>query len=231
MTVRNRSSARQTSIYVLALIESPAQLPNRVGRRRIDAIDVEGITCVVERRRAVPVVSEKSLRDQFRTIVALQERVEAILPVRFGALLDVAELARIVRQRKTMLKRALKRVRGRTQMTVRVFGESQVDERDASPRSGTAYLKALVRASRPELPPTARAIRRAVQPLAADESIERGRGRVRLVMHHLIARGAVVRYHLRIDRVLAGVDDADTVVVSGPLPPYAFAPDVMDVTS
>ena len=230
MSARRPSAAGQP-IYVLALIESAARLPDRIGRRRVDAIDVEGITCVFERRRSVPTVSERSLRDQFRAIVALQEWADAILPVRFGALLDAAELARIVRQRRTMLKRALRRVRGRTQMTVRVFGESAVDEREASPRSGTAYLQARARASRPEVPPTARAIRRAVAPFAADESIERGRGRVRLVIHHLIARGVVMRYQSRIDRVLAGVGDADTVVVSGPLPPYAFAPDVMDVTS
>jgi hypothetical protein len=230
VSARKASVARR-SIYVLALVESAARLPDRIGRRRLEAIDVEGITCVVERRYTVPPVSERSLRDQFRTIVALHERVEAILPVRFGALIDIAELARIVRQRKTMLRRALRRVRGRTQMTVRVFGEPLVDERETSPRSGTAYLQARARAFRPDVPPTARAIRRAVQPFAADDSIERGRGRVRLVMHHLIARGAVARYQSRIDGVLAGAEDADTVVVSGPLPPYAFVPDVMDVTS
>jgi len=230
VSARRRSVAGQ-SVYVLALIESAARLPDRLCRRRIDAIDVEGITCVVERRRTVPPASERSLRDQFRAIVALQEWADAILPVRFGALLDIAELARIVRQRRTILKRALRHVRGRVQMTVRVFGEPVADEPTASPRSGTAYLQARARASRPDVPRTARAIRRAVQSFTADESIERGRGRVRLVMHHLIARGAVVRYHARIDRVLAGAHDADTVVVSGPLPPYAFVPDVMDVTS
>ena len=72
MSARRVSVARQGPVYVLALIESAARLPDRIGRRRIEAIDVEGIRCVIERRRTVPSVSERSLRDQFRAIVALR---------------------------------------------------------------------------------------------------------------------------------------------------------------
>jgi hypothetical protein len=217
---------------VLALLESGSRVPARVAGRRIAAVEVDGIVAAVERRRAVPRLSERSLRAQHRVLVALHERVAAMLPVRFGTLTDEAALARLVRLRRSMLRRALRRVRGRTQMTVRVFDPDGTARRGgvvAGPGSGTTYLEARARAARVPLPAIAGAIRRAVAPLVADESIERGRGGVGVVIHHLIRRRDVERYRVNVARVLDGRDAP--VTVSGPLPPAAFVPDIMDVTS
>jgi hypothetical protein len=231
VSARSVRRTRQELVYVLAFILSRKRLPKRIGRRRIETIAVAGIPCVVERRRALPAASERALRDQHRVVVALHERVDAMLPVRFGALLDLRELEQIVRQRRALLLRALRRVRGRLQMTVRVFGEDVARAQESPPRSGAEYLQARARASRPDLSGTASAIRSAVRTIVVAESIERGRGSVGVVINHLIRRDAADRYRSRIARVLSAAGDADAVVVSGPWPPFAFTPDLMDVTS
>jgi hypothetical protein len=229
---RRRSSASRTgSVYVLALLEAGSRVPSRIAGRRIAALEVDGIVAAVERRKTAPPLSERSLRAQHRILVALHDRAAAILPVRFGGLTDETALAQVVRLRRSVLGRALRKVRGRTQMTIRFFdsGTAETDTVAPSPRSGTAYLEARARAARVRVPPIAAAIRRAVASLVAAESIERGQRGVGVVIHHLIGREDVERYRARVARVLdAG---GEPVMVSGPLPPSAFAPDIMDAAS
>jgi hypothetical protein len=217
---------------VFALLASGSRVPRRIGRHRLSSIAIDGIVAAVERRRSAPVLSERTLRDQHRVLVTLHEGARAILPVRFGAQIEIAELERVVRLRRGVLARALTKVRGKAQMTVRVFGAAAVQARAPLPRSGTEYLEARVRASRPDVPAIGEAIRRAVKSLVAAESIETGRGGVRVVIEHLIRRDNVERYRERVARVLAAAgEDADAVALSGPWPPSAFVPDIMEARS
>ena len=108
-------------VYVYALLG--ASIPRaRLPRRKMEVISVGGIFAATERLRMPPVLTEAALRRQYRIVVALAGLTPAVLPVRFGAFMTGDELERIVRARRTILRRALRQVRGRDQMTVRIFG-------------------------------------------------------------------------------------------------------------
>ena len=218
-------------VYVFALCGTDGVAVARIGRHRLESIRIDGIVAIVERRTGPPSLSEQALREQHRVVVELHRRSEALIPVRFGALLDRGELEDVVRQRHALLARALKHLRGRAQMTIRAFGTPGRVQRVTRATTGTAYLFERARAARPDVPPALDAIRQAVSPLVADEVVDAGRGAVRVVVNHLIRVGDVERYRLRFERALAGRADAPSVVLSGPWPPFAFAPEILDPTS
>jgi hypothetical protein len=220
-----------SNVYVFALVERPpaaSARTMRIARHRIEFMPLRGIYAAVERRRTQPRISEASLRGQHDVVVKLARKCEAILPVRFGALVDEGELERMVNAREELLGAALETVRNREQMTVRLFTD---DERRIAPppagTSGTAYLKARRAAATPKLTRLASSIRRAVAPLAAQERLDAGRGRMQLAMHHLVDRGLSGDYEARVARVVSRSRASDTVVVSGPWPPFAFAPELL----
>ncbi len=227
---RRRASGGDRRLYVFALCRPTARLPAVVGRHRLERIAIGGIAAIGERRRSVPPLSERSLRDQHRVVVALHQHVDALIPVRFGALLERSELERIVRLRRSALGRALTRVRGKAQMTIRAFAAASEPPPSASARSGTAYLAERARAARPKVPPAAEAVRLAVRALVAEESIEAGRGGASVVINHLIRARDADAYLVHAGRVLSRAA-AGTLTVSGPWPPFAFAPEIMDATS
>jgi hypothetical protein len=192
---------------------------------RLEMMHVAGIYAVVERLDEAPAMSEQALREQHAIIVRLANNAPAILPARFGALVDRDELARIIASRRAVLRRAFETVRGKQQMTVRVFGPAE-HRRAARPVStGTDYL--LSRASvRPRLPAIARTISAAVRPLVSGERVDPGRGGIRVTLNHLVQRGRVTRYRSLVQTAIAETDPEATVVTSGPWPPFAFAPDL-----
>lgn len=218
-------------VYVFALCSADAVAAGRIGRHRLEAIELDGIVAIVERRSAPPILSEHALREQHRVVVELHRRSDALIPVRFGAFLERAELEDVVRRRHAVLARGLKRVRGRAQMTIRSFGATVHRERAPRATTGTAYLAQRARAARPDVPPALEAVRRAVRPLVVGEVVDAGRGSVRIVINHLVRVSDVERYRARVERVLAGVPSGHSVVLSGPYPPFAFAPEIMDPTS
>jgi hypothetical protein len=199
----------------------------KVGDHRIQVISVGAVHAAVEQIDDVPAVSEDSLRSQHQLVVALGQRFDAILPVRFGATIERAELERLLNVRQKALRQALDAVRGREQMTVRIFGAEAA--RPAAPDqrvTGTAYLSSRRRAARVVVPPAGTRIRRAVQPLLARERIDPGRGRVRATLHHLITRGQAAEYTALVNQSLGEATSPGDVVVSGPWPPFAFTPDL-----
>ena len=228
---RRQATGDQRPLYVYALCDSDHRIPARVGRHHLECLELDGLVAIVERRVAAPVLSEGSLRDQHRVVVRLHQRAQALIPVRFGALLDRAELDRIVRQRRAPLVRALKRVRGMAQMTVRSFDARSRLPAALPAASGTAYLARRARDARPDVPPALNAVRRAVRSLVVDESIEAGRGAVRVVVNHLIRAGDVDRYLARAESALRRAAASESLLVTGPWPPFAFAPEIMDAAS
>jgi Gas vesicle synthesis protein GvpL/GvpF len=230
--VSSRGPARDARrVYVFALCSADPIAAGRIGRHRLEAIELDGIVAIVERRSAPPILSEHALREQHRVVVELHRRSDALIPVRFGALLERAELEALVRRRRAVLARALTRVRGRAQMTMRSFGAPLLVRRESRATTGTAYLSQRARAARPDVPPALAAIRHAVRPLVVGEVIDPGRGTVRIVINHLIRVRDIERYRARVERVLADVRNGQSVVLSGPWPPFAFAPEIMDPTS
>lgn len=224
---------RGTRLYVYALLGSGARAAPRRGTR-IEIIPVGGLFAAVEpleRLADPPALSEAALRRQHQIVVALSHATDAILPVRFGALLDLDELVQLVRLRRGVLRRALQRVRGHDQMTLRVFGSRSPRRARQSPvaaesASGRDYLLGRAAASRAALTPAGRAILEAVRPLVSAQRIDAGRGGVQATINHLVTRGSGPRYRRLVAASIAKMTPTPAVTVSGPWPPFAFAPDI-----
>ena len=210
-------------LYVYALLAAPVAAPARSG---IAIEPVGGLFAAVAHPPASSAVTEAALRRQHRVVIRLNDAADGVLPVRFGTVLPRHELERIVGIRRAVLRGALRRIRGRRQMTVRVHGPAAEGLASIDRRTGAAYLRELAASSRPLLSKPANAIRRAVRPLAKDERIERGRAPVAVVVHHLIPRRGLDRYIRAIEQVMSTLDDAPVVEVAGPFPAFAFVPDL-----
>ncbi len=76
-------------LNVFALTEHAAP-PFTVDGHRIEFIAVGGLHAAVEHRDARPTISESALRTQHDVVMRLFERVEDLLPVRFGTWMDEA---------------------------------------------------------------------------------------------------------------------------------------------
>ena len=71
-----------SAIYVYALQDRPGRKRVLLGHV-IEIIPVDGIYAAVERRSAVPRMSEAALRVQHQIVVRLGRTADAILPARF----------------------------------------------------------------------------------------------------------------------------------------------------
>lgn len=153
-------------------------------------------------------------------------RFPAILPARFGTSVSEDELLFILSARHASLARALRVVRGRVQMTVRVMTPAtdvpDVAEPSGKASSGLDYLTGKARAAAASrVVPAFDPIRGAVARWIRDERVDRRAGVASI--YHLIPRASVEAYR----RTLSTAADAAGVrlVVSGPWPPYAFGAD------
>lgn len=219
-------------MYVYAVLELPMAVPRRL-RTIVEVMPVAGVFVALERMAEWPRLSEDALRRQHDIVVALHRSTDAILPVRFGALLDVDELTEVMRLRRRILARALARVRGREQMTIRIFGPRSAPQRDSgiASSSGIDYLRQRAASARPALTAGAKRIVEAVASLATAQTIDAGRGEVQVTINHLVRRGVEARYRRLVMSRAATMTPAPKVAVSGPWPPFAFAPDIWSADS
>ena len=220
-----------TALYVFALTNQPAP-PLRHGNRRIEFIDVGGVHAAVECVAVRPIVSEATLRAQHDIVMKIAASVDAILPARFGALLDRAELESLVAIRLAPIREALELVSGRVQMTVRVFVSVEravarpVQEydrvrRSAAAPSGTEYLQQRRRNANPALSGEAATISAAVRGLVHGERSDRSEGRAGWTLYHLVDRRALPQYQRAMEPF-----KSSSVAITGPWPPFAFVPDL-----
>jgi hypothetical protein len=218
-------------LYVFAFTSTAAP-PLRHGSRRIEFIEVAGIHAAVERVTERPAVSEAALRVQHEIVMKIAEAVDAVLPARFGALLDREELEGLVLARLDPIKKALELVSGRVQMTVRVFTSGRPAGTYESPRarrtngadrpsSGTAYLEQRRREAAGPLTGAAEAISRAASGLIRAERSQRGEGRIEWTLYHLVDRQVVPQYERAMEPF-----KSEAVAATGPWPPFAFVPDL-----
>jgi hypothetical protein len=122
------------------------------------------------------------------------------------------------------LRRALALVRGRVQMTVRFQSDLRSETARSRPASGTDYLNRRRAAQSAASSPAAAAIRRAVRTSVVAEHVGIDPGEERIALYHLIRRSAITRYRAS---VLDACERAGVqATVSGPFPPFAFAPDL-----
>lgn len=194
-------------------------------------VPIDGVLAAVGDMAEPPAVNPGTLRAHDAVVRRLAATVEAILPVRFGTLLDgETALADAIAGRAPRLREALALVAGREQMTLRVFGDAAPIDDAApvadDPRPGTRYLEDRRRRTRrdadvPELAP----LRCHLDALVRAEQVQRHPTPPLLAsVYHLIDRGRAAAY---MDAVAAGAAAlAPTrAVATGPWPPYAFAPE------
>jgi len=211
------------NVYVLALT-GEAIRPFTIAGRRVEFVQLSGFYAAVERRAERLLVSESSLRTQHDIVTRLSDRIDAVVPARFGMLIEEGEFRDILAARRAVIQEALTLVRGRVQMTVR-FREATAPtvvrsrSRDSTV-SGTAYLEAR-RSAQTTMPPAAGIVTTAVADLVITERAESATARAPAALYHLIDRGTVRQYAEAISRL-----QSVTVNVSGPWPPFAFAPDL-----
>jgi hypothetical protein len=221
------------SQYVYALLTEPPRGDAGAGLKDepLRFVPVAGVLAAVGDMAAAPAVSPTTLRGHDAVVRRLAAAVDAILPVRFGTLLDGERaLTEAIGVRAPRLREALALVTGREQMTLRVFGTvapaTEVEAAPADLGPGARYLHARQRQARrdadvPELAP----LRPRLSALVRAEHAQRHDAPPLLAsVYHLIDRGTAPAY---LDAVAAGAAAlAPTrASASGPWPPYAFAPE------
>jgi gas vesicle protein GvpL/GvpF len=218
-----------TTLNVLALTGEAAE-PFVEAGHRIEFVTCDTLYAAVERVEGRPALSEEALRTQHAIVAQIARRVEAVLPARFGSVVDADELARLVARRREAIAQAIDLVRGRVQMTVRLFTTSAraaapVQPPDGGRVSGTAYLQERRSAAAPVLPAEVGEISAAVRHLVVRERAEPGQGHVAATVYHLVDRAKIEPYAAAIEAVRPQVGN-DTLTVSGPWPPFAFTPEL-----
>jgi hypothetical protein len=218
-----------TTLNVFALTGEAAEAFVEAGHR-IEFVACDGLYAAVERIDDRPPLSEAALRTQHDIVVQIARRIDAVLPARFGSVVDGDELTRLVTRRRDAIRHALDLVRGRDQMTVRLFTAAGPASDPGSPSvraasvSGTAYLQERRMAASPILPPATAAIAAAVRGLVAAERAEPGEGRIGATVYHLVERDAIGAYRRALEALQMRLV-SETITVSGPWPAFAFVPD------
>jgi len=217
-------------VYLYALLGAAPSCETGLGvcAERLRVVMVGGLLALVGDVGETPEPTAVTLRAQDAVVRRLAAVVDAVLPVRFGTLAaDEAALAESLALRQPQLARALDRVSGCEQMTLRVWGEvtaAAAPPMDTAGGPGTRYLAGRRRAHEwahrvPELEPA----RRRLGDLVREERAQRhDRPPLLATVQHLIPRGAGGRYIDAIDAARAGLRPW-RVSVTGPWLAYAFA--------
>ena len=208
-----------------------------VAGERLRRARVAGVDMVIGTVPRVPRPTAAALTRYDQVVRGLMASHGSLLPARFGtcaASLD--ELALTVRARRAAIRRSLRLVRQRAQMTIRLFrssepartsfrvGSESVQSRfrvnsEQGESRGRHFLQE--RAAEMQIPGS-QPLRTAVARWVRAERVERhDRGRLAGSLYHLIPRGSAAAYRRAVERAAGGA--GLTMVVSGPWPPYAFA--------
>ena len=220
--------------YVFALVDAiPA---GRAGKGLSGTLSIQKLAggfLVVERRADVPPVEFGSLKMHQDVVARLAKQVPAILPVRFGTLLDTAQLEEALQERDEEIQDAFGLVRGRVQFTWRIKGRSGIGdpgsgvgakaERDL-PKTGAEYLRRAAKAANPAPPAAYRPLRTRLSPLVAGQRYQPATPAIPEAVYHLVDRKQAHRY-----AAAAAVlkKTSPLLAVSGPFPPFAFAPEIL----
>jgi len=184
---------------------------------------VPGGFAVVERRADVPPAEFGVLKKHDSLVSRIARAVPAILPVRFGTLLEMEEIEEALQDREEEIAGAFAAVRGRVQFTWRsARGEGRAPAPAGRITSGKTYLRQAAAAAAP--PAAFRSIREKLRPLIASERYQPPGAALPGALYHLVDRGAVERYRLIGGRLTAANPLAR---MTGPFPPFAFTPDLL----
>lgn len=216
-------------LYVLALLDRAPRA--RIGYGLSSPVTVRRVPggyAAVERRADVPPLEFGPLQAHERTVARLADSVPAILPVRFGTLLEADELTEALEGREEELAQAFALVRHRMQFTWRATRRrvprgttARTGRRTA--RSGTEYLRRAARAAQPAPSPAFRSVK-PLGALAVQERFAPATERLPAALYHLVDRSRMKAYQAAADAIRPS---APGLTLSGPFPPYAFAPELL----
>lgn len=221
-------------VYALAEVGEGADLGQGLAGEPLEAVRAGRVWAVFGRMAGAPLPAERALRAHDDVVRRLAACCRAVLPARFGSFAPDDEALRA-----SLLERAaehaasLERVRGREQMTLRVFAagkaggattvsaEAALDAREAGP--GARYLAARAREAGADGVPGLAELLARLAPAVAGEIVERHEAPPLVAsVYHLVERGSHARYRDAL-RGAAERSPGLRVVASGPWPPYAFA--------
>ena len=218
-----RVSGRNDEWTVYALASPPLPSKIKIGARTIRVLSVGPIDVLGVTPAGETTYSEAALRDQHEVVLTLAEKFDPLLPVRFGTRMASDRLHDTILRSADVLVTALDNVRGRRQMTLRLIGAPRASVISADQASGAAYLQQ--RRAVYSIPGELDPVRDAVSRFIAEERVAPGRGGVRITLFHLIERARIVEYEQAVERSSKGMP-AGSVTLSGPWPPFAFAPEL-----
>jgi hypothetical protein len=212
------------ALYVYALVEPGLPRTFRLLGHGLHVLHMSGVGVVVERRRSRGAPEPETLKRQHELVVELDRRAGALLPARFGSLISRGALTALIATHADAILEALARVRGRRQMTLRVFGAIESREPAASTASsGTEYL-ARRRERAHAVPDEVRTIRDVIGDVAAERVAAGPSGIV--AVYHLVPSRDIAAYRRKAS-TLQGILAPRQVTVSGPWPAFAFAPELL----
>jgi hypothetical protein len=225
-------------LYLYAIVGKAPAAPLGGGLRDepLSLLTGGDVVAVVGEMDEPPAATSPAVLGHDAVVRRLADLSEAILPARFGTVQEMPALVDWLASAAAGLEEALRLVAGREQMTLHVFdGDAPATPRAADeadegvgqtlPGPGARYLVARrlhwrQRESLPELEP----LRPRLHGLVAAERVEpRTTPPFRASVYHLIDRGQSHAYRELVETnldLLAGV----RLRVTGPWPPYAFAP-------
>jgi hypothetical protein len=221
---RARQSGDVDELDVLALAAAP--VPERLlAALSLRVLIVGPVAVITAPARPQPRSIENALRRQHAIVLALAERLDPLLPARFGSRMTRAGVEATLRPAVDVVARALDQVRGRRQMTIRFAGPAAVAPASDIVASGTAYLahrRALVRA----VPAPAAPLLSAVAPFTVEQRVQPGRGNVHTTVFHLVGRDDISPYRKALLAARPRIAPW-TAALSGPWPAFAFAPELI----
>ena len=210
-------------LYVYGLAEHGLPRSLRIHGHALRTLTIGEIDVIVERRSERMEPTTDALQRQHDIVAKIAARGGALLPARFGSLIGEAALQSVVDAHHLEIMEALDRVRGRQQMTIRVFGAADDSVPDSThAATGTEFLNTR-RARTRHLPPEVTTIRDAIGHLAAAERVEPGEQGLRVTLFHLVAADMVETYREEasaLQSILAPL----RLTVSVPWPAFAFTP-------
>ena len=212
--------------YIFALVDAPPRVPG--GRGFTSPLLLKrlpGCFAVLERRADVPPIEMGALKEHDRIVADVWKKVPAILPVRFGTLLELAELREMLVEREEELADAFAVVRDTAQFSWRSLHESRPAPRPAPgrPASGTDYLRRAARADGGPVPGRYAVVRKALAPLIVRERFQRAIPPRPERLYHLVARRQAGTYASAGRQLVT----REMLAFTGPWPPYAFAPVIL----
>ena len=217
----NTRASFEWDVYAMTTAPLPSLV--RVGETALRAHTVGPVAVLLASPDHAPTSLVDALRRQHDIVLALSNRFDPVLPVRFGTRMTFAGIVHAVRSSGEQLRQALEHVRGRQQMTVRLIGPPGRPGRQIGATSGTEYLQR--QRALHTVPPEAAPLMAAVERFVVDARVQPGRAGIRASVYHLVERSAATPYRRAAAAAVPSLLPL-RATVTGPWPVFAFAPDL-----